>query len=168
MRVVQVIQLQFFPLLSWYDWHSEWKRADFSYKHISSNPAPLPLNCFPYRPFILFPAILALVVRFIDLKPLSFYTAQTKKTAKSRDNAREETLVFCNQVLSRIVQFVPRLSMHDDNVNMIKCALDLYVQWNLDIKNLYIMESLVYRTIFFTPVIAKYMKKEPQYDETTV
>ena len=37
-------------------------------------------------------------------------------------------LVFLNQVLSRIVQFVPRLSMHDDNVNMIKCALDLYVQ----------------------------------------
>ena len=58
--------------------------------------------------------------------------------------------------------------MHDDNVNMIKCALDLYVQWNLDIKNLYIMESLVYRTIFFTPVIAKYMQKEHQYNETSV
>ena len=168
MRVVQVIQLQFSLLLSWYDRHSEWKRADCSYKHISSNPAPSPLNCLPYRPFILFPAILVLVVRFIDLNPLSFYTAQSKKTVKSRDNAREETLIFCNQVLRRIVQFVPGLSMHDDNVNMIKCALDLYVQWNLDIMNLYIMESLVYRTIFFTPVIAKYMKKEPQYNETSV
>ena len=58
--------------------------------------------------------------------------------------------------------------MHDDNVNMIKCALDLYVQRNLDIINLYITKSLVYRTIFFTPVIAKYMKKEPQYNETSV
>ena len=54
------------------------------------------------------------------------------------------------------------------NVNMIKCALDLYTQRNLDIMNLYITKSLVYRTIFFTPVIAKYMKKEPQYNETSV
>ena len=58
--------------------------------------------------------------------------------------------------------------MHDDNVNMIKCALDLYVQWNFDIMNLYIMKSLVYRTIFFTLVITTYMKKEPQYNETSV
>ena len=58
--------------------------------------------------------------------------------------------------------------MHDDNVNMIKCALDLYVQWNFDIMNLYIMKSLVYRTIFFTLEITTYMKKEPQYNETSV
>ena len=157
--------------MNWYDRHSEWKRADCSYPHIStSDPTPSPLNCLPYSPFILFPAILALVVRFIDSKPLSFYTAQSKKTVKSRDNAREETLVsVCNQVLSRIVQIVPRLSMHDDNVNMIKCVLDLYVQWNLDIMNLYITKSLENRTIFFTPVIARYTaKKEPQHNETSV
>ena len=93
---------------------------------------------------------------------------QPKVKKQSRDNAREETLVFCNQVLRRIVQFVPGLSMHDDNVNMIKCALDLYVQWILDLMNLYITKSLVYRTIFFTPVIAKYMEKEPQYNVTSV
>ena len=30
---------------------------------------------------------------------------------------------------------------------------------NLDIANLYLTKSLVYRTIFFAPVIVKYMKK---------
>ena len=33
------------------------------------------------------------------------------------------------------------------------------VQWNLDITNLYITKSPVWRTIFFIPVTAKWMKK---------
>ena len=32
------------------------------------------------------------------------------------------------------------------------------VQWNFDLTNLYITKSSIKRTIFFTPVIVKYMK----------
>ena len=102
------------------------------------------------------------------IKNLYPFTRPKVKKQSSQETIQEKKLLyFLIKLWARIVQFVPRLSMHDDNVNMIKCALDLYVQWNLDIMNLYIMESLVYRTIFFTPVIAKYMKKEPQYNETS-
>ena len=43
-------------------------------------------------------------------------------------------------------------------------------QWNLDTTNLCIRKSSVYRTIFFTPVTAKYMKKnlditKPRYSQ---
>ena len=34
------------------------------------------------------------------------------------------------------------------------------LQWNLDKTNLYITKSSVQRTIFFTPVVVKYMKKD--------
>ena len=43
--------------------------------------------------------------------------------------------------------------------------VQIYIQWNLDLTNLYLTNTSIQRAVFFAPVIVKYHEKEPRFNE---